>query len=202
MEKFDDLYKINRERFLDNYRVTENILKSTEKNKVKIIAQWLVDNQSVGPSQESNVEIVNYYSKYLKKDKTLLDFALEWIRAQKIRSRYMLHLIKTHFPSDNSNLVIDYFISSFFLKYNKILRNLFKDTIQEYELSALLDIIFASEREQNFIFENHIEKHKNNPQCPTLFKGSERIDTSILTLRSGLASIIKRDYESRVQIPP
>lgn len=202
MEKFDDLYKINRERFLDNYRVTENILKSTEKNKVKIIAQWLVDNQSVGPSQESNVEIINYYSKYLKKDKTLLDFALEWIRAQKIRSRYMLHLIKTHFPSDNSNLVIDYFISSFFLKYNKILRDLFKDTIQEYELSALLDIIFASEREQNFIFENHMEKHKNNPQCPTLFKGSERIDTSILTLRSGLASIIKRDYESRVQIPP
>jgi len=202
MEKFDDLYKINRERFLDNYRVTENILKSTEKNKVKIIAQWLVDNQSVGPSQESNVEIINYYSKYLKKDKTLLDFALEWIRAQKIRSRYMLHLIKTHFPSDNSNLVIDYFISSFFLKYNKILRNLFKDTIQEYELSALLEIIFASEREQNFIFENHMEKHKNNPQCPTLFKGSERIDTSILTLRSGLANIIKRDYESRVQIPP
>lgn len=202
MEKFDDLYKINRERFLDNYRVTENILKSTEKNKVKIIAQWLVDNQSVGPSQESNVEIINYYSKYLKKDKTLLDFALEWIRAQKIRSRYMLHLIKTHFPSNNSNLVIDYFISSFFLKYNKILRDLFKDTIQEYELSALLEIIFASEREQNFIFENHMEKHKNNPQCPTLFKGSERIDTSILTLRSGLASIIKRDYESRVQIPP
>lgn len=202
MEKFDDLYKINRERFLDNYRVTENILKSTEKNKVKIIAQWLVDNQSVGPSQESNVEIINYYSKYLKKDKTLLDFALEWIRAQKIRSRYMLHLIKTDFPSDNSNLVIDYFISSFFIKYNKILRDIFKDTIQEYELSALLDIIFASEREQNFIFENHMEKHKNNPQCPTLFKGSERIDTSILTLRSGLASIIKRDYESRVQIPP
>ncbi|MCK4282219.1 MAG: hypothetical protein KAX10_08895 [Candidatus Lokiarchaeota archaeon] len=202
MEKIDDLYKINRERFLDNYRVTENILKSTEKNKVKIIAQWLVDNQSVGPSQESNVEIINYYSKYLKKDKTLLDFALEWIRAQKIRSRYMLHLIKTHFPSNNSNLVIDYFISSFFLKYNKILRDIFKDTIQEYELSALLDIIFASEREQNFIFENHMEKHKNNPQCPTLFKGSERIDTSILTLRSGLASIIKRDYESRVQIPP
>lgn len=202
MEKFDDLYKINRERFLDNYRITENILKSTEKNKVKIIAQWLVDNQSVGPSQESNVEIINYYSKYLKKDKTLLDFALEWIRAQKIRSRYMLHLIKTHFPSDNSNLVIDYFISSFFLKYNKILRDLFKDIIQEYELSALLEIIFASEREQNFIFENHMEKHKNNPQCPTLFKGSERIDTSILTLRSGLANIIKRDYESRVQIPP
>lgn len=202
MEKFDDLYKINRERFLDNYRVTENILKSTEKNKVKIIAQWLVDNQSVGPSQESNVEIINYYSKYLKKDKTLLDFALEWIRAQKIRSRYMLHLIKTHFPSDNSNLVIDYFISSFFLKYNKILRDLFKDIIQEYELSALLEILFASEREQNFIFENHMEKHKNNPQCPTLFKGSERIDTSILTLRSGLANIIKRDYESRVQIPP
>ena len=202
MEKIDDLYKINRERFLDNYRVTENILKSTEKNKVKIIAQWLVDNQSVGPSQESNVEIINYYSKYLKKDKTLLDFALEWIRAQKIRSRYMLHLIKTHFPSNNSNLVIDYFISSFFFKYNKILRDIFKDTIQEYELSALLDIIFASEREQNFIFENHMEKHKNNPQCPTLFKGSERIDTSILTLRSGLASIIKRDYESRVQIPP
>ncbi len=202
MEKFDDLYKINRERFLDNYRVTENILKGTEKNKVKIIAQWLVDNQSVGPSQESNVEIINYYSKYLKKDKTLLDFALEWIRAQKIRSRYMLHLIKTHFPSDNSNLVIDYFISSFFIKYNKILRDLFKDTIQEYELSALLEIIFASEREQNFIFENHMEKHKNNPQCPTLFKGSERIDTSILTLRSGLANIIKRDYESRVQIPP
>ncbi len=77
MEKFDDLYKINRERFLDNYRVTESILKSTEKNKVKIIAQWLVDNQSVGPSQESNVEIINYYSKYFKKDKTLLDFALE-----------------------------------------------------------------------------------------------------------------------------
>ncbi len=202
MEKIDDLYKINRERFLDNYRITENILKSTEKNKTKIIAQWLVDNQSVGPSQESNVEIINYYSKYLKKDKTLLDFALEWIRAQKIRSRYMLHLIKTHFPSDNSNLVIDYFISSFFLKYNKILRDIFKDTIQEYELSALLDIIFASEREQNFIFENHMEKHKNNPQCPTLFKGSERIDTSILTLRSGLASIIKRDYESRVQILP
>ena len=202
MEKIDDLYKINRERFLDNYRVTENILKSTEKNKVKIIAQWLVDNQSVGPSQESNVEIINYYSKYLKKDKTLLDFALEWIRAQKIRSRYMLHLIKTHFPSNNSNLVIDYFISSFFLKYNKILRDIFKDTIQEYELSALLDIIFASEREQNFIFENHMEKHKNNPQCPTLFKGSERIDTSILTLRSGLANIIKRDYESKVQIPP
>lgn len=202
MEKIDDLYKINRERFLDNYRITENILKSTEKNKTKIIAQWLVDNQSVGPSQESNVEIINYYSKYLKKDKTLLDFALEWIRAQKIRSRYMLHLIKTHFPNDNSNLVIDYFISSFFLKYNKILRDIFKDTIQEYELSALLDIIFASEREQNFIFENHMEKHKNNPQCPTLFKGSERIDTSILTLRSGLASIIKRDYESRVQILP
>lgn len=202
MEKIDDLYKINRERFLDNYRITENILKSTEKNKTKIIAQWLVDNQSVGPSQESNVEIINYYSKYLKKDKTLLDFALEWIRAQKIRSRYMLHLIKTHFPSDNSNLVIDYFISSFFFKYNKILRDLFKDAIQEYELSALLEIIFASEREQNFIFENHMEKHKNNPQCPTLFKGSERIDTSILTLRSGLASIIKRDYESRVQIPP
>jgi len=202
MEKFDDLYKINRERFLDNYRVTENILKGTEKNKVKIIAQWLVDNQSVGPSQESNIEIINYYSKYLKKDKTLLDFALEWIRAQKIRSRYMLDLIKTHFPSDNSNLVIDYFISSFFIKYNKILRDLFKDTIQEYELSALLEIIFASEREQNFIFENHMEKHKNNPQCPTLFKGSERIDTSILTLRSGLANIIKRDYESRVKIPP
>ena len=202
MEELKDLYKIKRKRLLDNYLITENILKSTQKNKVEIIAQWLVDNQSAGSSQESNVEIINYYSKYLKKDKTLLDFAIEWIRAQKIRSGYILHLIKTHFPGDNTNLAIDYFISSFFLKYNIILRDLFIDTIQEYELSALLEILFASEREQNFIFENHMEKHKNNPQCPTLFKGSERIDTSILTLRSGLANIIKRDYEYVVVIPP
>ncbi len=202
MDKLEEFYKIDREKFLDNYRITKNILKSTEKNEIQIIAQWLVDNQSIGSSQESNAEIISYYSKYLKKDKTLLDFALEWIRAQKIRSGYILHLIKTHFPSSNSNLIIDYFISSFFLKYYEILRDLFKDTIQEYELSALLEILFASEREQNFIFENHMEKYKNNPQCPTLFKGSERIDTSILTLRSGLADIIKRDYEPIVQIPP
>ncbi len=202
MDKTDNPYNIDRARLLDNYRITENILKSSEKNEIKIIAQWLVNNQSAGPSQEINVEIINYYSKYLKKDKTLLDFALEWIRAQKIRREYILNLIKTNFPSNNLNLVIDHFISSFFLKYYEILRDLFTDTIQEYELSALLEILFASEREQNFIFENHMEKHKNNPQCPTLFKGSERIDTSILTLRSGLANIILRDYEPIVQIPP
>jgi len=201
MDILDYLYNIDRERLLDNFRITKNILKSSEKNEVKILAQWLVDNQSSGSSQESNAAIINYYSKYLRENKNILDFAFEWIRAQKIRSGYKAHLIKTQLPSDNLNLAIDYFISSFFLKFNNNLRDLFKDTIQEYELSALLEILFASDSEQEFNFKNHLEKHKNNPQCPTLFKGSERIDMSILTLRTGLANIIKRDYESIVQIP-
>lgn len=196
VENIDNLYRIDKERLLGNYRITKKILGRTEKNEIKIVAQWLADNQSVGPSQECNIEIINYYNKYLKEDKSILDFALEWVRALKIRVGYKGYLIKTRFPKDDLNLTIDYFISIFFLKYNEILKDLFKNDIRECEISALLEILFTSNIKPDFSLTNLLEKHKNNPQCPTIYKESKRIDTSILTLRSGLVNVIERDYKS------
>ncbi len=195
MENIDNLYRIDKDRLLGNYRITKKILGHTEKNEIKIVAQWLSDNQSVGPSQEGNIEIINYYNKYLKEEKNILDFALEWIRAQKIRVGYKGYLMKTRFPKNDLNLAVDYFISIIFLKYNEILRDLFKDDIQEYEISALLEILFTSKIKPDFSLTNLLKKQKNNPHCPTLYKESKKIDTSILTFRSGLASVIEKDYK-------
>ena len=123
-----------------------------------------------------------------------MDFSFEWIRADKIRLEYKKYLIRAQYESDNLTLAVDDCIFRFFLYYDEYIRKLFKEDIQEFEISALYETFFMQQDgDQEFNFENTLDKHKI--KVPTFFDGTKRVNTNIITLREGLSEIIISDYK-------
>jgi hypothetical protein len=71
---------------------------------------------------------------------------------------------------------------------------LFLDEIKEFEISSLYDVFFRPPEingSQNIY--DILEDYKM--KVPTVFHGNKRINTNIITLRSGLSEIITEDYK-------
>ncbi len=186
--KLENVYKIEKERLFNQY---ERLKKQSQNlNPIQITVKFL-EVQSIGFSVNNINKILSYYENKIKEDHELIDFALEWIRAQKIRLEYKKYLGSAQFQY--FDLAIDECIFLFFLNYDKnFLRKLFKKDVKEYEISALYEVFFTHGEDNNFNFTNILETQKNN--IPTIFRESQRLNTNILTLRSGLSEIIKNDY--------
>jgi hypothetical protein len=184
--KFEQVYKIDKARLYNYYERIKNQFSFLD--PLKIIAKFL-NNQSIGETIDDTSSILNHYKGKIKKK--ILDFAFEWIRAQKIRLEYKKYLIRAQYS--NFKLAVDDCIFLFFLNYDNYMRKLLKNNIKEYEISALYEIFFATFEAKNFNVSQILEKHKN--KVPTIFKENQRIDTKIMTLRVGLSEIIKKDYE-------
>jgi len=183
------LYKIDEERLRGYY---ERIKKQfSDRDPVEIVAKFL-NNQSIGTSIAEITQVLLYYQKLLAKGNTLLKFAFEWIRANEIRLKYKKYLITAKYPNKDLALAIDDCISRFFLDYDKYIR-VFFDDIAEYEISALYQIFFSPYETKNFQLEDILEWQQD--KVPTFMEGYKRVNTRIITLRSGLSQLIIMDYE-------
>jgi hypothetical protein len=165
----------------------------------EIIAKFLI-NQSIGISLEQIIEILNYYKPKLSNNKTLLDFAFEWVRANKFRFDYKKFINLATYEDLNS--AIDDTIFLFFLDYDEYIREFFKKNISETEICALYEIFFNPNQVNSTGLDTFLSKHQLKIQ--TVFEGKEKINTNIFTLREGIYSLIKKDYDEfhieRVQI--
>ena len=193
MEETDlkQIYKIEKDRL---YKIYERF-KSQFSNlpQTQIVAKFLI-NQSIGTSFEEILNILKYFKDSIIEGRNILDFAFEWIRAQKIYLEYKKYLGKAEYPKDNLNLAIDDCISLFFLKYDEYIRRLLKEDVKEFEISALYEIFFSPYDTKNLNIEEIIGKY--NIKVPTVFFGVNRVITNIITIRSGLSQIIEHDLKS------
>jgi len=182
----DELYDIDKDRLFKYYERIKNQFSNLE--PLKIVAKFL-NNQSIGDSIDKVYDILDFYKDKIKK--CILDFAFEWIRAQKIRLEYKKYLIRAQYS--DYELAIDDCVFLFFIKYDKYLRTIFKDDVKEFEISALYEIFFIPFQISSLNIKNLLERHRN--KIPTLFKELKRINTSLITLRLALEQIIKSDYD-------
>ncbi|MFX1311845.1 MAG: hypothetical protein ACFFHD_04410 [Promethearchaeota archaeon] len=189
MEKnnFIQLLKIDKERLLGYYERIKS--QSSSLTPIEIIAEFLV-NQSIRSSTTEVIDVITYYKSKSIKEKNILDFAFEWIRAYNFRSEYKRHLIKEQYKDYHT--AIDDCISLFFLGYDEYIRKLFKKDMQEYEFSALYEIFFSPFDRDALNLNQILEKHRRN--VPTIVYCNEKINTNVFTLRSGLSEIIKNDF--------
>lgn len=156
--------------------------------EVEAITKFLL-SQSVGYSHSQVLMILNYYKEKIKKDVPLIKFAYEWIRAQNIRLEYKKHLNIAQYS--NLELAIDDCIFLFFMSFDQHIRQLFREDIKEYEISALFEAFFKPDNKDMNI-ERILEEHKSI--VPTFLKENKRIDISLITLRNGLLDVIKEDF--------
>jgi len=187
---FEDRYKIDKERLISYYDRIKR--QSKDQDQLSMITKFLV-NQSIGSTYDDIYGILLYFKDKIINGKSLLDFAIEWIRAQKIRLEYKKYLIRAKYPQNNLALAIDDCIFRFFLDINKYLRTLMKKNIQEYNFSALYEIFFSPYDTKNLNIEDILLRHMHN--VPTHFQGSNKIDVNIIILRSALSNLIVKDYE-------
>ncbi|MHA2184847.1 MAG: hypothetical protein ACXAAI_07585 [Promethearchaeota archaeon] len=185
--KFKQLFYIDKERLIWNYQRINRMFKNL--GSIEIMAKFLI-NQSVGFSPERIIEILNYFKPKIKEDKTLLDFAFEWIRANRIRFDYKKFINLDVYEDPNS--AIDDTIFLFFLDYDNHLREILISDVSELEICALYEIFFNPNEVDSSNMETYLAK--NQLRVHTVFKGGEKIDTCIFTLREGLSSMIKKDY--------
>ncbi len=188
--EFENRYKIDKERLISYYNRIKRQFK--DQDQLSMIAKFLF-NQSIGSSYEDNYGILLYFKDKIIIEKSLLDFAIEWIRAQKIRLEYKKYLIRAQYPENNLALAIDDCIFRFFLDIDKYLRTLMKKNIQEYNFSALYEIFFSPYDTKNLNIEDILIRHMHN--VPTHFQGSNKINVNTIILRSALSNIIVKDYE-------
>ncbi len=184
--EYIQILKIDKERLLSYYKRIKSQFEAF--NPIQIVAKFL-NGQSIGTSIREVLVVLEYYKNKLIDDKSLLDFAFEWIRANQIRFHYIKYLANAQFP--DYEVAVDTCIFLFFEKYDKFLRKLFKKDIKEYEISTLYSIFFYP-IEGNFNFNKIMEEQKN--KVPTVFREADRINIKLYTLRSGLLNIIKNDY--------
>ncbi len=187
--EFERRYKIDKERLLKYYERIENYGKG--KGSIAHISNFLI-NQSIGSSFEEVFDTLKYYEDKIVEGQELLDLALEWIRAQKIRLEYKKYLIRAQYPTNELRLAVDDCIYRFFLSYDNYIRKLFKKEIREHNFSALYEIFFNTFDEKSLIIEDIVQKHIHN--IPSHYYGSNKINTNIMTLRQGLSNIIVKDY--------
>ncbi len=188
---FEKLYKIDRKKILRYYDRLKNQLKNS--SHVQIVARFLI-NQSIGSGYQEVYDTLLYFRDKIEEDKELLDLAFEWIRAQKIRLEYKKYLIRAQYPLNNLSLAVDDCIFRFFLEYDKHIRKLLKKDISEYNFSTLFEIFFSPYESKNLHVKDILERHID--KVPTHYQGTEKIDTHIVILRSGLSLIIVKDYEN------
>ena len=182
----EEMYDIDKDRLIKYYERIKNQISNLD--PIKIAAKFL-NNQSIGDSIDKVYNILDYYKDKIKKN--ILDFAFEWIRAQKIRLEYKKYLIRAQYS--DYELAIDDCAFLFFVKYDKYLRTILKDDVKEFEISALYEIFFIPFQISSVNITNLLERHRN--KILTLFKESKRINTSLITLRLALEQIIKSDYD-------
>jgi hypothetical protein len=195
--KFKQAFKIDDERLLWNYNRIKRMFKNSD--HVKIIAKFLI-NQSIGLSPDRIIDILNYYKPIISKNKTLLDFAFEWVRANKIRFDYKKFINLGTYEDPNN--AIDDTIFFFFLDYDEYIREFFIKNISEIEICALYEIFFNPNQVDSTNVDFFLKK--NELSVHTIIKEKEKVNTNIFTLREGLSSMIKKDYNelhsSKVQI--
>ncbi len=188
---FEQVYKIEKNKLLRYYERIKN--QFTHSEPIQIVAKFLV-NQAIGSNFTEVYNTLLHFSDKFVKGKELIDLALEWVRAQKIRLEYKKYLIRAQYPNNNLSLAVDDCIFRFFLEYDNYIRQLLKKNIREHNLSALYEIFFSPYESKNLNINDILERHINN--VPTHFHGIEKIDTNIIILRSGLSIIIVKDYEN------
>ena len=185
--QFNKLYNFDKERLYSNYERIQNL--NTEMNSKEIAAKFL-DNQSIGNSTYQILEVLTYFETRLSKDKYLIDFAFEWLRANKIRLEYKRYIILSEYKAYTTAL--DDIIFLFFLKYDEILRPLFQETIEEHELCTLYQIFFNPQQTDTENLNALLDKNKK--RVPTIRIKGEKIITTIHTLREGLSEMIEYDF--------
>lgn len=190
IKEFKQQYRINRNQLLGYYERTKNRLH--DKEEVEVIANFLKHQAIIELNIKDITYILNYFAKLLKKNQDLLEFALEWIRANEIRLKYKKYLITTRYPKDDYTIAIDDCISRFFLDYDKYIRDFFIE-IKEHELSALFNVFFNRADVKSRTFDEILEWHQE--KAPTIFEDDIQINTNIIALRSGLSQIIIQDYQ-------
>jgi hypothetical protein len=188
--EFIQIFRIDLDRLNSYYERIKNQFQGF--TPIQIIAKFL-NGQSIGTSMYDVIIVLEYYQHKINDEKTLLDFAFEWIRAKQIRFHYTKFLANAQFP--DYEIAVDASIFLFFQQYDIILRQLFKSEIKEYEISSLYEIFF-SPIEANADFNKILEDQKN--QVPTIFRDTNRIDIKIYTLRKGLSNIIKKDFNKTI----
>ena len=188
--EFENKYKIDKERLISYYNRIKRQFK--DQDQLSMITKFLV-NQSIGSSYNDIYGILLYFKDKIIIERSLLDFAIEWIRAQKIRLEYKKYLIRAQYPQNNLALAIDDCIFRFFLDIDKYLRTLIKKNIQEYNFSALYEIFFSPYDTKNLNIEDILLRHMHN--VPTHFHGNSKINVNIIILRSALSNLIVKDYE-------
>ena len=193
-ENLTERYKIDRDRLYGYYERIKN--QFAHKSDVGIVAKFLI-NRSIGNKETDVEKVLNYFNDKIIEGKNILDFAFEWIRAQKIRLEYKKYLIRTIYPNDDINLAIDDCIILFFLGYDKYLRTLLKNKINEHEISALFEIFFSPYEIKTYDINNILKNYSD--KVPTIYIENERIDTNIVSLRLGLSNVIKSDYEGVIR---
>ncbi len=137
---FEKRYKIDKERLISYYSRIKRQFK--DQDQLSMIAKFLV-NQSIGSSYEDIYGILLYFKDKIINGKGLLDFAIEWIRAQKIRLEYKKYLIRAQYPQNNLALAIDDCIFRFFLDIDKYLRTLMKKTFKNITLAHYMKYFLA-----------------------------------------------------------
>jgi len=187
--KFENKYKIDRERLSNYYERIKN--QGKEKGLIEHITNFLI-NQSISSSFEEVFDTLAYFEDKIVEGQGLLDLAFEWIRAQKIRLEYKKYLIRAQYPTNDLCLAVDDCLYRFFLSYDEYIRNLFKKDIREHNFSALYEIFFNTFDEKSLIIEDIVQKHIHN--IPSHYYGSNKINTNIMTLRQGLSNIVVKDY--------
>ena len=191
--EFRKKYPINRKQMIGYFeRIKKRLL---DKGESEIIANFLKHQAIIEVSIDEISYILRYYAKLLKKDKELLEFALEWIRANEIRLRYKKYLITTRYPENDFKIAIDDCISRFFLEYDTYIRDFFLE-IKEHELSALFNVFFNRTDTKSHGFDEILEWHED--KVPTIFEETKKLKTNIISLRSGLSQIITLDYQDVV----
>ena len=188
---FEQVYNIEKDKILRYYERLKNLFKNL--SPIQLTARFLV-NQSTGTDYKEVYNTLIYFRDKIAGGRELLDFAFEWIRAQKIRLEYKKYLVRAQYPFNNLSLAVDDCIFRFFLKYDKYIRKILKEDIREYNFSALYEIFFSPYDSKNLNIKDILERHID--KVPTHFQGLEKLNTNIIVLRSGLSVIIVKDYEN------
>jgi len=186
---FEDKYKIDKARLISYYNRMERQFK--DQDQLITVAKFLVNQ--IGSSYEDIYGILLYFQDKIIIGKSLLDFAIEWIRAQKIRLEYKKYLIRAQYPLNDLALAIDDCIFRFFLDIDKHLRMLIKEEVQEYNFSGLYEIFFSPYDIKNLNIDDILLRHMHN--VPTHYQGTNKIGVNIIILRSALSNIVVKDYE-------
>lgn len=187
--EFIETYKIEEEKLYNYYERTKKQYENLP--PIQQVVKFLVNNQLIGISFEDVLSILEYYEKKIVEENDILKFAFEWIRARKIRFEYKKYLSNAQYQ--NYELAVDDCIFRFFLDYDEFIRKFLKQDIKEFEISMLYEILFSPDDVKNLNLQYILEWHKIN--VPAIFKGTEKINTNLITLRLGLSRVIKNDFE-------